>query len=310
MLLIPLKPTFQASKVAALIGRNPFQPQFEELLQVMLRMNIPLGVDPSEKVIDYTRTSYMQHITKNTTIEDIQSFLKTPDPPAPNLQHGPVLLTGEGPPSPRNDPVSLLTEGPPNSGPDSPPGLNDECNGPPSPPPPPPPGPVPTPAQLSAATRLRFGQVAEECSIELLRQQGKYSISQFAQQEFKHFYLTGKTDGRFNNQIVEIKNRTRRFLGVTSYERPQFECYMRLLGQPEMVLCETLKKKSGMEQRLSIVKQDDALWSFIVEKLTMVGQFIGEVQERRFLQQLDKDVLQIYFENFVTENISLSTIKN
>ena len=144
----------------------------------------------------------------------------------------------------------------------------------------------------------------------MLRQQGKYIVSQFAQLEFKHFYLTGKTDGCYNNSIVEIKNRTRRFLGVTSYEKPQFECYMRLLGEQEMVLCETLKKQSGLEQKLTVVQKDDALWSLIVQRLTMVGQFIGEVQERPFLQQLDKDVLKVYFENFVSENISLSTIKN
>jgi hypothetical protein len=148
--------------------------------------------------------------------------------------------------------------------------------------------------------------VAEKTSIDALKSEGLYGDGQYMKGEFKHFYISGKTDGTYNDKIVEIKNRRSRFLGVTSYERPQFECYMRLFGTTELYLCETLKLESGMKQKLTLVKSDDTLWSLILERLTNISKFVEEVQERPFLQQLDEELLEIHFQQFLNEIISMN----
>ena len=90
-------------------------------------------------------------------------------------------------------------------------------------------------------------------------------------------------------------------MGVTSYERPQFECYMRLAGSTDLYLCETLKSSSGTQQRLLVVPSDDVLWKSIVSTLDDVSKFIMEVKERPFLQQIERDLLQTHFYNFMSE---------
>jgi len=143
--------------------------------------------------------------------------------------------------------------------------------------------------------------VAESSSVQYLKTAGRYETGRYFQTEFKHFILCGKTDGVYEGKIVEIKNRRSRFMGVTSYERPQFECYMRLAGSTDLYLCETLKSSSGTQQRLLVVPSDDVLWKSIVSTLDDVSKFIMEVKERPFLQQIERDLLQTHFYNFMSE---------
>lgn len=248
-----LKPCFTASKVATLIGMNPYQQPFPELIQLMSQLNVPLCMEgpytrPEEKEqLDRHMLQLVKpHITEKTTVEELQKLEK-----------------------------ELFVSGP--LGP-----------------------------QAANAARMRYGQVAEKTSIDALKSEGLYGDGQYMKGEFKHFYISGKTDGTYNDKIVEIKNRRSRFLGVTSYERPQFECYMRLFGTTELYLCETLKLESGMKQKLTLVKSDDTLWSLILERLTNISKFVEEVQERPFLQQLDEELLEIHFQQFLNEIISMN----
>lgn len=158
--------------------------------------------------------------------------------------------------------------------------------------------------QAAGLARQRYGQIQENKTIDVLRSQGKYGASQQKTVSFTHFYLTGKTDGTFNDVIVEIKNRTRRFLGVTEYERPQFECYMRLFGTTELYLCEQLDG----EERKILVFSSDELWSHILQRLTWVAQFMTEVQEQPFLQQLEKEELEYHFHRFIAESAKLDFV--
>lgn len=243
-----MKPSFSASKVATLIGLNPFQPSFPEVFQLMGQMDVPLCYEgtaqrPAEKVAleNHLLEIVKPHITPSTTVEDLHKLEK-------NLG----VLGPLGP-------------------------------------------------QAAQAARMRFGQVAEEKTIQNLKQTGEYGEGQYMKGDFKHFFLTGKTDGTYNGKIVEIKNRKKRFLGITSYERPQFECYMRLFGVTELYLCEMLKKETGTEQRLVLVHSDEKLWSLIMQRLTWVSQFIEEVQERPFLQELHEDLLETHYHQFMEE---------
>ena len=157
--------------------------------------------------------------------------------------------------------------------------------------------------QAAHYARLRFGQVAEQSTVQHLKEQGTYGKGEYKKIEFKHFYLVGQTDGLYNGKIVEIKNRRARFLGVTDYERPQYECYMRLFGVPDLYLCESLKCKESAQQRLTLVHSCPALWDTMLHRLTWVAKFITEVQETPFLQQLDKPELEIQFHQFIAESV-------
>jgi hypothetical protein len=159
--------------------------------------------------------------------------------------------------------------------------------------------------QAASYARLRFGQVAEQTSVNTLKEQGSYGKGEYKKVEFKHFYLVGQTDGTFNGKIVEIKNRRARFMGVTAYEKPQFECYMRLFGVPDLYLCETLKCSSGLQQKMTLVESDDTLWSVVLQRLTLVSKFMKEVQDSPFLQQVDKHLLEEHFHRFILEHAQL-----
>lgn len=156
-------------------------------------------------------------------------------------------------------------------------------------------------SQAISYARMRFGQVAEQCSVQQLKAEGQYGKGQYKKVQFKHFYLVGQTDGMYNGKIVEIKNRRNRFLGVTEYERPQFECYMRLFGVPDLYLCETLKDSNGTQQHLTLIQANDELWAELLKRLTLVAQFMEEVQERPYLQQLEKPDLEMQFHSFIAE---------
>jgi len=160
-------------------------------------------------------------------------------------------------------------------------------------------------SQAASYARLRFGQVAEQSTVESLKEQGTYGKGEYKKMEFKHFYLVGQTDGNYNGKVVEIKNRRARFLGVTDYERPQFECYMRLFGVPDLYLCETLKSATGVEQRLTLVESSQELWDTMLQRLTWVAKFMKEVQETPFLQQLEKEDLEVKFHEFIAENAKI-----
>ena len=160
--------------------------------------------------------------------------------------------------------------------------------------------------QAAHYARLRFGQVAEQSTVQHLKEQGTYGKGEYKKMEFKHFYLVGQTDGLYNGKIVEIKNRRARFLGVTDYERPQYECYMRLFGVSDLYLCESLKSRDvaqHAQQRLILVHSNPVLWDTMLQRLTWVAKFIKEVQETPFLQQLDKSELEIQFHQFIAESV-------
>lgn len=156
--------------------------------------------------------------------------------------------------------------------------------------------------QAAGYANMRYGQLQERRAVDVLKTQGRYGKGQQKTVEFNDFYLTGKTDGSFNEVILEIKNRTRRFLGVTDYERPQFECYMRLFNSQQLYLCERL----GAEERKILLFANDELWDVILDRLTWVAQFIKEVQEQPYLQALSRDNLEVQFHQYIAERQSIS----
>lgn len=251
-----LKPTFHASKVAALINMNPFEKVFDSVYDIMAKHNIPLGTFEMENMVLNSGQVYLEekralekhlsdlvqpHITSRTTTAELNALQQT---------------------------LGIL-------------------------------GPMGQ--QAANVARQRYGQLKETRTIELLKSQGRYGKSQFKTVEFPHFFLTGKTDGTLDDVIVEIKNRTRRFLGVTEYERPQFECYMRLFEAKQLYLCEQL----GAEERKILLFANDDLWDTIVKRLTWVSQFMAEVQEETYLQQLPRDDLEYQFHRFIAERVSV-----
>lgn len=251
---IPMKPTFSASKVAALVNLNPFEKVFDTIYDTMAKHDIPMEtfeVDDRQvnigeahlagkQVLEKHLSELVQpHITCKTTASELNLLQQT---------------------------LSIL-------------------------------GPVGQ--QAASFARLRYGQLQESRVVDVLKSQGNYRKSQQKTVEFKHFYLTGKTDGTFDDVIVEIKNRTRRFLGVTDYERPQFECYMRLFNVNEMYLCENFDN----EERKILLFANDELWELIVKRLTWVAQFMEEVQQQPYLQQLSKEELEFQFHRFIAERI-------
>lgn len=253
-----LKPTFTASKVAALINMNPFEKVFDSVYETMAKHNIPLGTVEMENMVLNSGQVYLEekralekhlselvqpHITPRTTVTELNALQQT---------------------------LGVL-------------------------------GPVGQ--QAANFARQRYGQLQENRTIDVLKSQGKYGKSQYKTVEFPHFFLTGKTDGTFNDVIVEIKNRTRRFLGVTDYERPQFECYMRLFEVQQLYLCEQL----GAEERKTLLFANDDLWDTILKRLTWVSQFMTEVQEETYLQQLTREDLEYQFHRYVAERVREET---
>ena len=256
---MPLKPTFTASKVAALINMNPFEKVFESVYDTMAKHDIPLGVF---SVNDWKVDSGQAHLEEKRALEK-----HLVDLVQPHVHTGTTVSELQA----VEKQLSVL-------------------------------GPLGQ--QAAGLARLRYGQVQENKTIEVLKSQGRYGKSEHTIVEFKHFYLTGKTDGSFNDVIVEIKNRTRRFLGITDYERPQLECYMRLFKKKELYLCEQL---DGEERKILVFANND-LWDTIVQRLTWVAQFMTEVQEQPFLQHLNKEELEYQFHRFILESATLDFV--
>ena len=245
--LVPTKPTFGASKVAALINMNPFEKVFDVVYEVMARHDVPLGtLDMTGYHLDsgkiHLAALVEPHLTPQTTPRELDALQQQ---------------------------LGIL-------------------------------GPIGQ--QAAGYANLRYGQLQERQTIDVLKTQGRYGKGQQKTVEFKDFYLTGKTDGSFDEVILEIKNRTRRFLGVTDYERPQFECYMRLFNSQQLYLCERL----GVKERKILLFANDKLWDIILDRLTWVAQFIKEVQEQPYLQALSRDNLEVQFHQFIAERRSIS----
>lgn len=75
--------------------------------------------------------------------------------------------------------------------------------------------------------------------------------------------LGGRVDGvTADGTLVEIKNRRSRiFDEIPFYEKVQLECYMRIFNAPKIYLVQHLRrKKTGLKQKISLVKRDDFLW--------------------------------------------------
>lgn len=274
-----LKPSFSASKVAAITGMNPFQPAFDELFQTMVQHGMPVCVLGSDSDPDVLMDDTDD---LGSSSEEVQPVLGLPSPHSTRLlekqaldQHLQQVVKPHITESTTIEDLQKLEKQLSVLGPLGP--------------------------QAAQVARMRFGQVAEKSTVDFLRASGTYQEPRYMKGEFKHFYLSGKTDGLYNGKIVEIKNRKNKFLGITSYERPQFECYMRLFGEKELYLCETLKKESGLQQRLTLVHSNDELWSTLVQRLTWASQFMEEVCNRPFLQQLDEVLLETHYNQFLKE---------
>jgi hypothetical protein len=252
---MPLKPTFSASKVAALINMNPFEKVFDAVYDTMAKHDIPMGTADMDGRLD----SGQIHKIQKQQLE--QHFMDLIQPHVDSSTTSAELDTLQ---------KNLAVLGP----------LGQ---------------------QAATYARLRYGQLQENNAIASLKTQGRYGKSQSKTMDFTHFYLTGKTDGTLNDVIVEIKNRTRRLLGVTDYERPQFECYMRLFNSKQLYLCERLDS----EERNILLFANDELWDTIVQRLTWVAQFMTEVQEQPYLQQITKEDLEFHFHQFVAERAQL-----
>ena len=69
-------------------------------------------------------------------------------------------------------------------------------------------------------------------------------------------HVGGRTDGRRGEELVEVKTRQRRLLGVPLYERVQLHAYMFALGHRRATLVEAYLG----ERAEHVVEFDDALW--------------------------------------------------
>lgn len=94
----------------------------------------------------------------------------------------------------------------------------------------------------------------------------------------------GRVDGLDeHDRVIEIKNRTKRFLGLTTYEKPQLFAYMFILRASKAVFIENYNGTS----RVLHVDWDDEYWNELITQLHSVAHLVH-------LLQHDLDVRQEY----------------
>lgn len=123
-------------------------------------------------------------------------------------------------------------------------------------------------AKVASAVRCAFGTAREEASRQQLVQEVGVPVEHTnAFKLVKLGYLPyakvawgvgGRLDGLdADGRVVEIKNRTRRFFTtVPEYERVQVACYMKIMGAASAVV---VQQFNG-EQRRTILAHDEAAW--------------------------------------------------
>lgn len=85
----------------------------------------------------------------------------------------------------------------------------------------------------------------------------------------------GRLDGLDEHgRVIEIKNRTQRFLGLTTYEKPQLYAYMFILQTDKAVFIENLNGAS----RVLHVEWDQAYWNELTQKLDAVADLVELIQ--------------------------------
>lgn len=96
------------------------------------------------------------------------------------------------------------------------------------------------------------------------------------------FGVGGRLDGLdAEERVVEIKNRTSRYLGLTVYEKPQLFAYMFIMQTTQAVFIENLNGKS----RTLHVEFDSDYWDDLAEKLEAVANLVELVQMHEHVRQ-------------------------
>lgn len=96
------------------------------------------------------------------------------------------------------------------------------------------------------------------------------------------FGVGGRLDGLdAEERVVEIKNRTSRYLGLTVYEKPQLFAYMFIMQTTNAVFIENLNGKS----RTLHVEFDEDYWTDITAKLESVANLVELVQTHDHIRQ-------------------------
>jgi hypothetical protein len=96
------------------------------------------------------------------------------------------------------------------------------------------------------------------------------------------FGVGGRLDGLdAEERVVEIKNRTSRYLGLTVYEKPQLFAYMFIMKTTNAVFIENLNGKS----RTLHVEFDEDYWADITGKLESVANLVELVQMHDHIRQ-------------------------
>lgn len=106
------------------------------------------------------------------------------------------------------------------------------------------------------------GKKGEESIINEYEKKSGVSVtdrnSQLYYITIEHFRIGGRIDGFdcSSNQLIEVKRRRNKFLGMPKYEKVQCELYLRMLGLTECVHIEEYNKEQREKEYIS----DDKLW--------------------------------------------------
>jgi hypothetical protein len=109
-----------------------------------------------------------------------------------------------------------------------------------------------------------------------------------------NWFIKGKIDGLVKTQdagniLVEIKNRTKTlFKTLKAYEKPQIQCYMKLLDLKRAHLVEHITEDNLEEQETNIIQVDyeDDYWNTILNKLKLFIDFFYDFLKDTKLQEI------------------------
>ncbi len=109
-----------------------------------------------------------------------------------------------------------------------------------------------------------------------------------------NWFIKGKIDGlvKLSNSetiLVEIKNRTKTlFKTLKEYEKPQIQCYMKLLGLKKAHLVEHIAEDNLEEQETNIITVDfeNDYWNKVLNKLKIFITFFYDFIKDTKLQEI------------------------
>jgi hypothetical protein len=108
----------------------------------------------------------------------------------------------------------------------------------------------------------------------------------------REIWVGGRIDGEAGGRVVEIKNRTKRFMKpLPKYDLCQLQTYLTILDSPEGELVEHLRSKSntgggGIQTHSTIIARDNVMWqSEILPHLLKFGESLNAFMEQPDVQR-------------------------